>query len=52
MLCRRANLPGGTYFFTINVHYSPVKQSWVSRSVDWLHSTLHHHVRQDLLPPD
>jgi len=28
---RRAHVPGGTYFFTVNtdyIHWNPVKQTW------------------------
>ena len=34
------------------IHYNPVKHSWVSRAVDWPHSTLHSYIERGLVTPD
>ena len=67
MRYRRADAAGGTYFFTANlaergsdrlarhvdyIHYNPVKHGWVSRPVDWPHSTLHGYIKRGRVTPD
>jgi putative transposase len=34
------------------VHYNPVKHGWVSRPVDWPHSTLHGYIERGVVSPD
>ena len=34
------------------IHYNPVKHGWVSRAVDWPHSTLHGYIARGILPAD
>jgi putative transposase len=34
------------------VHYNPVKHGYVTRSVDWPHSSLHRYIREGILPAD
>jgi putative transposase len=34
------------------VHFNPVKHGLVERVCDWPHSSFHHYVRSELLPPD
>jgi putative transposase len=34
------------------IHYNPVKHGWVSRPVDWPHSTLHSYIERGMLTPD
>jgi putative transposase len=34
------------------IHYNPVKHGWVSRAVDWPHSTLHGYIERGILPED
>ena len=34
------------------IHYNPVKHGWVSRAVDWPHSTLHGYIERGILPVD
>ena len=67
MRCRRANAGDGTHFFTANlaercsdllarhvdyIHYNPVKHGWVSRPVDWPHSTLHGFIERGMARVD
>lgn len=32
------------------IHYNPVKHGWVTRPVDWPHSTLHAYIERGLVP--
>lgn len=34
------------------IHYNPVKHGWVSRPVDWPHSTLHGYIERVMVMPD
>jgi putative transposase len=34
------------------IHYNPVKHGWVSRAVDWPHSTLHAYIARGMLTAD
>ena len=34
------------------VHYNPVKHGWVSRPVDWPHSTLHRYIERGMVSRD
>jgi len=34
------------------IHYNPVKHGWVSRPVDWLHSTLHGYIERGMVTVD
>lgn len=34
------------------IHYNPVKHGWVTRPVDWPHSTLHGYIERGMLTPD
>lgn len=34
------------------IHYNPVKHGWVSRAVDWPHSTLHGYIERGIFPAD
>ncbi len=34
------------------IHYNPVKHGWVTRAVDWPHSTLHGYIERGIVIPD
>src|SRR3990172_4986115 len=34
------------------IHFNPVKHGWVTRPVDWPHSTLHGYIEQGVMTPD
>ena len=34
------------------IHYNPVKNGWVSRPVDWPHSTLHIYIERGMVTAD
>ena len=34
------------------VHFNPVKHGWVTRAVDWPHSTLHGYIERGMMPRD
>ena len=34
------------------IHYNPVKHGWVSRAVQWPHSSVHRFIREGKLAPD
>lgn len=34
------------------IHFNPVKHGWVSRAVDWRHSSLHRCIREGSVAPD
>ena len=34
------------------IHYNPVKHGWVTRPVDWPHSTLHGHIDREMVTAD
>jgi putative transposase len=34
------------------IHYNPVKHGWVSRAVDWPHSTLHGYIERGMVTAD
>jgi putative transposase len=34
------------------IHYNPVKHGYVSRPVEWLHSSIHRYIREGVLSPD
>lgn len=34
------------------IHFNPVKHGYVSRPVDWPHSSIHRYIRQGMLTPD
>lgn len=34
------------------VHFNPVKHGWVTRTVDWPHSTLHTYIARGMATPD
>ena len=34
------------------IHYNPVKHGWVSRPVDWPHSTLHSYIERGMVTAD
>ena len=34
------------------IHYNPVKHGWVTRAVDWPHSTFHEYVKRGMATPD
>ncbi len=34
------------------IHYNPVKHGWVTRPVDWPHSTLHSYIERGILTAD
>ncbi|MBT9500190.1 MAG: transposase [Burkholderiaceae bacterium] len=34
------------------IHYNPVKHGWVTRAVDWPHSSFHRYVRMGVYPED
>ena len=34
------------------IHFNPVKHGWVTRAVDWPHSTLHAYIARGLVVPD
>jgi putative transposase len=48
---RHSQVAGGTFFFTVNLHYS-VKRGHVARPIDWPHSTLHRYIKHGLLAAD
>ena len=34
------------------IHYNPVKHGWVTRAVDWPHSTLHGYIERGIMSSD